>query len=546
MKTRKLLIAIGTVAAVGAVAFGVRAYQRSKIPPLKTVSARRGSITQIVSETGKVTAADDLTLSFKQSGRVKKILVKEGDAVTEGQPLLQLDTASLEIQRRQASASLATAQAKYDQALAGATVEQVRIAQTTVQNAQTALDARTSALADLKASDARALDASHTALEGAIESLYVKASAAMQTLRSDLFDAQGNLTQDIRPTDSAAQTSATNDFTAALSAFSRMDADILSFRSAADRDAEDAIAARLIADGKVVRDAAAAASELLQTSLPSGITQTDFDARVADVKTVRSDVTLGANAADADASALATTKSTQLSAENAAEKEVEVAQGALTAAGNQLSQLTAPLRPVDKEIYASAVDSARAGVQLIDQQIADSTLAAPADGTVGSIDISLGEIATADAPVGTLVSSQLQIESEVSELDIAGIQPGQKAAIAFDALEGQTFDGHVLTVAPREITKNEDIYYKVKIAIDSRSEEIRIGMTANLDVTTGHKDDALLVPRRQVYRSGGNDYVKLVPPGGKPVETEVAVGLRGRDDDEILSGVREGDRVLIE
>ena len=546
MKTRTLLVTLAAVVAIGAGVFGVRAYLRSKTAVVQTVAARRGPITQIVSETGKVIASDDLTLSFKQSGRVKEILVKEGDAVTADQPLMRLDTSSLQIQRRQAAASLATAQAKYDQALAGATDEQISLAQTAVRNAQTALDARIGAQTDLMASDARALDASYTTLEGAIESLYVKASSAMQTLRSDLYDAQGNLSSDIRPTDSAAQTASASGFIAAQAALARMDADIVLFRTAANRSDEDTLAAGLIADGTIVRDAAGAATILLQTSQPSGITQADFDARVADVKAAWADVGAGVSAAEADASALASTKSTQASAENAAEKEVEAARGALTTAQNQLAQLTAPLRAVDREIYATAVASARAGVQLIDQQISDSTLTAPADGVVGSIDISLGEIAQADAPIGTLVSSKYEIESEVSELDIASIQPGQAAAITFDALEGQTFTGSVLTVAPREITQNEDIYYKVKIAIDGENPGIRIGMTANLDITSGHKDDALLVPRRQVYRSGGNDYVKLVPAGGKPVETQVSVGLRGQDDYEILSGVKEGDRILVE
>ncbi len=546
MKTKTLLIAIGTAAAVGVAAFGIRAYLHSKAAPVRTVAARRGPVTQIVSETGKLIASDDLTLSFKQSGRVEKILVKEGDAVKEGRPLLQLDTSALQIQRKQALASQAAAQAKYDQALAGATDEQIRVATSAVQNAQTALDARTTAQADLKTSDARALDASYATLEGAIESLYVKASSTMQTLRNDLFDVKGNLTPAIRSADSGAQTAAAGAFITASDALSRMGANIVLFRGATHRADEDALARGFISDGKIVRDAASSASAMLQSSIPVGIAQTDLNARVADVKAVWTDVSAAVSAADADTSALASTRSTQASAENAAGKDVETAQGALTKAKDELAQLTAPLRSVDKEVYASAVASARAGVQLIDQEIADSTLTAPTDGVVGSIDISLGEIAQANASIGTLVSSKYEIESQVSELDIAGIQPGQPVRITFDALRGQSFTGHVLTVAPREITKNEDIYYKVKVAIDGENDGIRIGMTGNLDIRTGHKDDALLVPRRQVYRSGGSDYVKIVPADNKPVETQVTVGLRGLDDDEILNGVKEGDRVLVE
>lgn len=546
MNLKKAAITVGIVVVAGGAIAGYRSYKASKKPALETVAVRRGPVTEIVSETGKVVASEDLMLSFKRSGRVRKILVKEGDAVTEGQTLLQLDTAELQIQRREAAASLATSQARYDQAVAGATEEQIALSETAVRNAQIALDAKIQAEADLKASDAIALDQSYASEKSALESLYVKATATFQTLRKDLFDGQGNLTPEIRSTDFASLTTALSGFTAAKEAMARMDSDIVLYRGATNHADADILAANLLQEGKTVRDAAGAATLLLQNAIPISITSTELDARRAEVKAAWSDCSAGVSSADGAAAATSSLKSSQLSAENAAAQAVDAARGVVTTAQDQLAQLKAPLRDVDKAIYRTAVDAARASVQLIDQQIADSSLTAPTDGTIGSIDISLGEIAQANATIGTLVSSKLQIEAEVSELDIAGIGDGQPAEIAFDALEGRVFKGHVFFVAPRETTKNEDIYYKIKIAIDDEDEDVRIGMTADLDITTGHKDDALLVPRRQVYRSGGKDYVKVVPASGEPVETQVAVGLRGLDDDEILHGVKEGDRILVE
>ncbi len=302
----------------------------------------------------------------------------------------------------------------------------------------------------------------------------------------------------------------------------------------------------MLADGKTVRDAAALANALMQSSTPAGTSQSAFDARKTNVRSVWIDLNAAVNAAESQKLLVASTAASSAASVNAAAQNVASAEGALESAKRSLESRSAPLREVDKAVYRASITSALAALSLIDQQIADATLTAPADGLVGSIDIDLGEVATANAPVGTLISPSLKIEADVSELDIAGIAVGQPVTFAFDAIEDREFTGRVSRVAPRETSKDDDIYYKVEVSIDGEEPAIRIGMTADIDIEVGAKDGALLVPRRQVYRRDGKDYVKIVPPKGEPEEIEVQVGLRGRDDYEILSGLRESDLILVE
>jgi len=547
MTSRAKILVIGGILFAAASVLAARSYFASKGDDYETVSPRRGPVSQVVSETGKVVAIEDLTLSFKRSGRVAKIAVKEGEAVKEGQALLSLSVSDLAIQRREALASLASAEARYAQAAAGATAEDLRVLEASVRNAEVALETARLSLEDVVASNAASVQKAYGDLGGQMETLFLKSTSAMQTLKNDVFDAAGNLRSDISSPDFGTQSQALSAFAAARAAFASMEMSIAMYRASATDADRDSRSSALIADAKTIRDAAALANTLMQASSPvGGTSQASFDARKTNVRSVWIDLNAAVNAAESQKLLLASTVSAATTSLNAAAQAVQSAEGALESAQRTLASRAAPLRDVDRAVYLAGISSARAAVSLIDQQIADSTITAPADGIVGSIDISLGEIATANVPVGTLISPTLQIEAEVSELDIAGIRPGQPVSFTFDAIEGRVFAGHVLLVASRETARDQDIYYNVEIAIDDEEPAIRIGMTADLDIEVGKKDDALLVPRRQVYRREGKDYVKIVPAKGEPEEIEVSVGLRGREDYEILSGVRESDLILVE
>lgn len=137
MKRKTILI----VAAVALVAVGgfflVRSIGsgRSKAAQAETVTVTRGALTQVVNATGNVAPAQRSTLSFELSGRVAEVLVHEGDAVREGQPLVRLDAADLELALRSAEASLRAAQARYEQTKAGPSAADIAAAEASLASA---------------------------------------------------------------------------------------------------------------------------------------------------------------------------------------------------------------------------------------------------------------------------------------------------------------------------------------------------------------------------------------------------------------------------
>lgn len=515
---------------------------------IETVEVTRGDVIEYVSETGKVTAIDDLDLFFETTGRVASISVEEGDAVEEGAELMRLDAGQLAIRRQNAVAALDAAQAQYDQALAGATPEEIRIAEIAVANAESALRSAEQSLKDTIASNEVAIDKAHSDLVGQAENVYLKSSTTMQTLKDTVFTASGNVRYDIQPSDALATTEASAAYQVAVAAKARMDADILAIRLASGNDAIALYASAIIADGKAVREAAGKSSSMIQGAIPTaGLSQTTFDARVASVQTAWVNINTAVNAAETQRALVSTTKITSLASENTARQKITTAEGALRTAEEQLERLKAPLRDVDKAIYLANIASARANVNLYGKQIADTILRAPVAGVVGSLDVSVGELVSPSFRAASVISEAFLIESDVSELDIAKIEVGQAVEVTFDALEGQVFMGKIMSVSPRETTAADlDIFYEVKVSIDDKNAPLRSGMTADLDINVGEMTDVIIVPRRQVLRKSGSNFVKILGEDGEVEDREVIVGLRGDDHYEILEGVQVGETVIVE
>ncbi len=94
----------------------------------------------VVKATGSLIAADQATLAFQSSGRIKNVQVQEGDHVKAGDVIATLDTAALDAQVAQAQAALDSANAKLAETKAGPTMNDVIVAKTNVDRAKSTLE----------------------------------------------------------------------------------------------------------------------------------------------------------------------------------------------------------------------------------------------------------------------------------------------------------------------------------------------------------------------------------------------------------------------
>ena len=131
------------------------------------------------------------------------------------------------------------------------------------------------------------------------------------------------------------------------------------------------------------------------------------------------------------------------------------------------------------------VQRAQAAVDIAKAQLAQTTLAAPFDGTIASVEISPAEIANPGQIIIVMGDlSKFQIETtDLSEKNVTSVQIGQSVTIFIDALDTE-FSGKVSDIARVSETVGGDVVYKVTIDFDSQPEGLRWGMSAEVNIET--------------------------------------------------------------
>ena len=127
--------------------------------------------------------------------------------------------------------------------------------------------------------------------------------------------------------------------------------------------------------------------------------------------------------------------------------------------------------------------SAQAALEIVQASLAESTLMAPLDANVASVDVMPGEFVRENQVVITLATlNALQLETtDLSERDIPKVNIGATVNIFIEALN-ENFTGKVISISPRADTVGGDVVFKVTIAFDKQPENLLWGMTAEVTI----------------------------------------------------------------
>ncbi len=183
-----------------------------------------------------------------------------------------------------------------------------------------------------------------------------------------------------------------------------------------------------------------------------------------------------------------------------------------------------------------------------------TTVVAPCDGIVTKKYVEEGSIVTAGrtSAVGTgsgvaivdiADETQMTAVVNVDETDIAQIEVGQEVDMTVEAYPDELFSGKVTKIAPQSVVDQNVTTIPVTVDVDLPDPRLKPGMNVTCDFITGRKEDALMVPNEAVNESDDGDTVTVVEDG-KQVARKVEVGLVGRDNTEILKGLRKGQKVV--
>ncbi len=221
----------------------------------------------------------------------------------------------------------------------------------------------------------------------------------------------------------------------------------------------------------------------------------------------------------------------------------------------------------DLQIQNEQVHQAQLNINSAQAALDDATITSPIDGQIIAITAAVGDQVGSNGQSGqsdgsnggqsTAVTSsangylfwiadlnKLQVKATIDQADIPKLSVGQGAEITLDALSDKSFNGSVSSIDPAAQTNNNVTTYNAYVSLDTTDSAIRLGMSANLKIDLGEKDNALIVPNIAVSaRAGGKTVKKIID--GQPVSAKVVTGLSDDENTEIISGLSVGDSISL-
>lgn len=266
--------------------------------------------------------------------------------------------------------------------------------------------------------------------------------------------------------------------------------------------------------------------------------QATYDKAKSDYETAKKNIELAEQS-------LARTKIDSDNQIKAAQSAVQVQNAALTTTQANLSLKLANPRQVDLAALQAQVIQNQAAYDLAKQNLEKTKIIAPTDGVIAKINGEIGENIALNAPFISLITPDLQIEVDVSESDINKIKVDQGVTFTLDAFgDEQKFSGKVIYIDPAQTVIQGVIYYKVKISFSSAGQDIKPGMTANLDILTNKKENIFYIPQQAIVEKNNEKIVRVLE-SGQIKEVKVTTGLKGDDGlIEITDGLKEGQEIV--
>ena len=147
------------------------------------------------------------------------------------------------------------------------------------------------------------------------------------------------------------------------------------------------------------------------------------------------------------------------------------------------------------------------------QTLSNYTLTAPFDGVMASVSVDIGASAVmasanSSAALGTIVTDKKLAQVTINESDIVKVRLGQKATMAFDAIDGLQLTGDVVEINTLGTVTSGVVTYKVKLAFSTNDQRILPNMSVSVDIITDSKDNILYVPSQAVKHDASGYYVE--------------------------------------
>ena len=138
----------------------------------------------------------------------------------------------------------------------------------------------------------------------------------------------------------------------------------------------------------------------------------------------------------------------------------------------------------------------------------------------------------------------LRVEISVDEMDIASVALGQSVRLAFQALDGDAYEGTVVRISTQGQSDQGLVTFPIEIEITAPDERLLAGLSADVTIIAAESLNAMVVPRSAVQETPRGSIVMVVGSDGSTAPRLVQTGVSNDLFVEIVDGLTEGEEVL--
>lgn len=193
----------------------------------------------------------------------------------------------------------------------------------------------------------------------------------------------------------------------------------------------------------------------------------------------------------------------------------------------------------------SRIELARQSAADLDRRVAALTVRAPGDGLVYGLPRRVGEsVAVGQVVANVIDPAHRRLRARVDQADLPQTTAGQRLLVTFDGLPGERWEGTVTFVDPglRDVGGRE--VGEVLGEVADPKAKLPSNAAVDVQIVTGEKSGALVIPRASLFRDGNRRYV-YVFDAGRARRQDVTVGLLGLSEVEVVGGLAEKDTVIL-
>ena len=177
-------------------------------------------------------------------------------------------------------------------------------------------------------------------------------------------------------------------------------------------------------------------------------------------------------------------------------------------------------------------------------KLSTKTITAPFAGVIGKRGISGSSLGSENTIILTLDDSRKVLcDLKIPEVYAAVLKKGLKLNAKFSAYKDKTYNGKIESVASRVDAQTRSILARAKI--DNENTEIIPGSLLEIEIFYNEKD-ALSVPDTSIMYEGSKKFIYKIIENNMIKKTEIETGIRNKGNLEILSGLKEGDKIIAE